>query len=234
MVVIESYPFAVAFFPSVCTNTICFPIVPSCLIPIFGSMPENFNTYLSTHAALTDVQLQQLAGHLRVRTFAPQQFLLRKGDVCREAFFVEQGVLRSYSIDENGKEYIIQFAPENWFISDRSSHYFNEPSEYYIDAIEETQVVCIDRQFIQQASDLSPSFRQYNDRILHNHIRYLYKRINLLISDTAESRYLRFIQLYPDILLRVPQWMIASYLGITPESLSRVRKDLAKKNFRPS
>ncbi|MPT33677.1 MAG: Crp/Fnr family transcriptional regulator, partial [Flavobacterium sp.] len=73
----------------------------------------------------------------------------------------------------------------------------------------------------------------FNEKALQNHIRHLQKRINLLLAATAEQRYLDFIKLYPDVTLRVPQWMIASYLGITPESLSRVRKELAKRNFKP-
>ena len=101
-----------------------------------------------------------------------------------------------------------------------------------VDAIEDTTVVFLDKEFLRKVSDASPSFRSSNDYLLHNHIRFLYKRVNMLISDTAEQRYLSFIELYPDLTLRVPQWMIASYLGITPESLSRVRKELARRNFR--
>jgi CRP-like cAMP-binding protein len=91
----------------------------------------------------------------------------------------------------------------------------------------------LDKTFFDHASEVSPSFRQYNERALQNHIRHLQKRINLLLGAPADKRYLDFIKLYPDLTLRVPQWMIASYLGITPESLSRVRKELAKNNFKP-
>jgi CRP-like cAMP-binding protein len=147
---------------------------------------------------------------------------------------VEKGLLRSYVLEEDGKEHVIQFAPENWFIVDRSSVYFNDPSESYIEAIEDTEVVFIGEDFMCHAAEVSPDFGRYNDKLLHNHIRQLQKRITLLLSATAEKRYLSFIEMYPDLLLRVPQWMIASYLGITPESLSRVRKELAHKNFKPS
>jgi len=91
----------------------------------------------------------------------------------------------------------------------------------------------IESGFFEKLSEISMSFQRFNMLALNNHIRHLHKRINLLISATAEIRYLEFIKLYPDILLRVPQLMVASYLGITPESLSRVRKELAKKNFKP-
>ncbi len=159
--------------------------------------------------------------------------LLRQGEGCYHTFFVAKGLLRAYTIDEYGKEHLLQFAPENWFISDRSSVLFDEVSEQFIDAVEDSEVILIETGFFEKLSEISPGFQRFNMYALNNHIRHLHKRINLLISASAEVRYMDFIRLYPDILLRVPQWMIASYLGITPESLSRVRKELARKNFKP-
>ena len=196
-------------------------------------MNSNFKNYLFQKSGVTKDQYDQLESVLNFRTYKKDAVLLREGEVCNSIFFVEKGLLRSFSINESGKEHIIQFAPENWFMSDRSSNYFNNPSDFFIDAVEDSEVVLIEPQFFQLASDISPPFRQYNDLLLHNHIRHLQKRMNLLLSASAEKRYLDFIDLYPDLTLRVPQWMIASYLGITPESLSRVRKELATKNFKP-
>ncbi|MCB0687946.1 MAG: Crp/Fnr family transcriptional regulator, partial [Saprospiraceae bacterium] len=142
-----------------------------------------------------------------------------------------KGLLRQFAIDEKGKEHIIQFAPENWFVSDRDSVYFKEPSQYFIQTLENSSIVLIDDNFLNNLSQKVPAFVDFNTRLLHNHIRHLQNRINLLLSASAESRYLDFIKIYPDILLRVPQTMVAAYLGITPESLSRVRKNLAQKNF---
>mgnify|MGYP003345490174 CR=1 FL=1 len=158
--------------------------------------------------------------------------MLQKGDVCSNTFFIETGLTRFYSIDKEGKEHIVQFAPENWFVSDRGSVFFNEPSDYFIDAIEDTTAVLIDDTFLGDVGDVSPQFRKYMQLILQNHIRHLQNRINLLIGASAEVRYMDFIKLYPNLTQRVPQWMIASFLGITPESLSRVRKDLAKRGFK--
>ncbi|HET6225883.1 MAG TPA: Crp/Fnr family transcriptional regulator [Bacteroidia bacterium] len=193
-------------------------------------MNKDFAIYLQTNAEVTTTQLAQLEKKIVQRTISKGEYVLRKGDTCKQVFYVEKGLLRFYSIDHFGKEHIIQFAPEGWFISDRSSIYFNEPSEYYIDAIEESTVVTMDDQFVCTLSEMSPSFTKYNDQLLQKHIRHLQKRINLLIGATAEERYLDFIKSYPDLTQRVPQWMIASYLGITPESLSRVRKELVKKS----
>ncbi len=193
---------------------------------------SNFRSYLQTKAQVTDEQFAVLAEKLKVEQIQKGNVLLRQGEVCKHSFFVEKGLLRSFTIDNTGKEHIIQFASEHWFITDRSSTFFHEPSDLYIDAIEDSCIVFLDQDFINLASDISTSFRQYNEKLLQNHIRHLQKRINLLLGATAEQRYLDFIKLYPDLTLRVPQWMIASYLGVTPESLSRVRKELARKNFK--
>ena len=198
------------------------------------TIPKDFTSYLMETVGLSEAEAEQLSLPLTRMRYERGGILLKRGDICKHSFFVEKGLLRSYMLDENGKEHVIQFAPENWFIVDRSSVYFNDPSESYIEAIEDTNVVFIGEDFMCHAAEVSQTFGRYNDKLLHNHIRQMQKRINLLLGATAEKRYLSFIEMYPDLLLRVPQWMIASYLGITPESLSRVRKELAHKNFKPS
>lgn len=192
-------------------------------------MNKDFTTFLATNAGISTQQLTLLEKNIVQKNVSKGSFLLNKGAICKQSFYVEKGLLRFYSIDQFGKEHIIQFAPEGWFISDRSSIYFNEPTEYYIDAIEDSTVVSLDEQFTCSVSEISPAFAKHNEQLLQKHIRHLQKRINLLIGATAEDRYVDFIKSYPDLTQRVPQWMIASYLGITPESLSRVRKELVKK-----
>jgi CRP-like cAMP-binding protein len=194
---------------------------------------EHFKNYLQKNAQITDQEFEQLSKNLKTSTIEKGAFLLKTGEICSHSFFVENGLLRSYTIDKAGKEHIVQFACENWIIGDRSSIYFNEPSDFYIDAVETTTFIYLDQTFINQATELSKNFRQFNEKALHNHIRHLQKRINLLLSATAEQRYMNFIKLYPDLTLRIPQWMIASYLGVAPESLSRVRKELAVRHFKP-
>lgn len=196
-------------------------------------MKEVFRRYLSDKALVKPADLDELVDVVTVQVVKKGEVLLRMGQVCKFTFFVERGLTRLYSIGEDGVEHILQFAPENWFISDRASVYFNQTSTYFIDAIEDSEVILLDRIFIEKAIKISPEFSTYNEYILQNHIRHLQNRINLLISAEASERYLDFIRLYPDLTLRVPQWMIASYLGITPESLSRVRKELARQNYRP-
>jgi CRP-like cAMP-binding protein len=192
---------------------------------------ESFQKYLEL--VLPKTEFNQLSAYLIEKKIKKGEIILNAGSICNHSFFVEEGLLRSYSIDEQGKEHIIQFAPENWMISDRSSLLFQEPSEFYIDAVENTTLIMFEEEFVNKASEVSSKFRTFNQKALNNHIRHQQKRINQLLSATAEERYLNFIELYPNVTLRVPQWMIASYLGITPESLSRVRKELARKNFIP-
>lgn len=175
--------------------------------------------------------MEELIANCKTLDFQKGDFLLLEGHKCKHSFFVERGLLRQYSIDDKGKEHILQFAPENWFVTDRESVYFNKPSDYFIQALENSTVFLIEEHFIVQLSQQNKSFIEYNNKLLHNHIRHLQKRINQLLGATAVERYLDFVKTYPDILLRVPQTMVASYLGITPESLSRVRKELAIKTL---
>ncbi|CAL66110.1 Crp/Fnr family transcriptional regulator [Christiangramia forsetii] len=193
---------------------------------------SHLKTYLTSNLDIDEKDISSIIESCTVKKVRKDEFLLRKNVHCKHTFFVGNGLLRQYSIDEKGKEHTISFAPENWFVTDRESAYFNQPSAYYIQALEESEVVIIDENFIQLLSEKIPDFSGFNNKLLHNHIRHLQKRINLLLSASAKQRYLQFIDMYPDILLRVPQTMVASYLGITPESLSRVRKELANEHFK--
>ncbi|MDO6808470.1 Crp/Fnr family transcriptional regulator [Zobellia galactanivorans] len=190
----------------------------------------SLKSFLTSHLNVDEQDILTLLSHCTTKKVKKDTFLLQKNERCSHTFFVEKGLLRHYSIDEKGKEHILAFAPESWFVTDRESSYFNAPSAYYIQALEDSQIVLIDENFIQGLSEKVPSFTNFNNRLLHNHIRHLQRRVNTLLSDSAKERYLQFIKTYPDILIRVPQTMVASYLGITPESLSRVRRELARKN----
>ena len=196
-------------------------------------MLNKFRSYLEKSLPITDAQFELISKDLQIKTFQKNEILLSQGDICSRTYFVVDGLLRSYSIDAKGKAHIIQFAPELWWISERNGLLLNEPSDFYIDAVEQTTAIMIPKDYFTLAIPHLPKLQELNNTMLNNSIRFMQKRINMLLSATAEERYLDFIRLYPNLTLRVPQWMIASYLGITPESLSRVRKDLAHKHFRP-
>lgn len=193
---------------------------------------ENIINYLSEVLEIPKESAESCGNFYTTKKVTKNEFLLRENEICTQTYFVEKGLLRMYSIDRSGKEHIIQFAPEKWLISDRSSLYFNEKSKYYIEAVEDSEILLLKNDFFLDITGKFPNTAENNDLLLQKHIRNLQNRVNSLLAETAEERYMNFIRMYPDILQRVPQWMVASYLGITPESLSRVRKELARKDFR--
>lgn len=144
--------------------------------------------------------------------------LQHKGDLYTKAYLVESGLLRSYSIDEKGKEHIFMFAPEDWMIAD--SIVPNKTAELFIDALEDSVLIIGDKDL----SKIEPK----DVYKLTRRIYVLQKRVIMLMSATAIERYEDFIETYPDIVQRVPQRMIASYLGITPEALSKVKRQRLK------
>lgn len=203
------------------------------LLLLFDSMKNTeFSDFIYANTTLDKSLINELAQKCKSVSYKKNEFLLRQGEVCKYVFFVEKGLLRQYTIDDKGKEHVLMFAPETWFAADRESIFFNAPSHYFIQALEDSKVMLIEEETINKIAQMNDGFLAFNNKLLHNHIRSLQRRIMLLLSATAEERYLDFIKVYPDILARVPQAMVASYLGITPESLSRIRKELASKNFK--
>ena len=188
----------------------------------------NFQAFLNSNLEIDEKEIESLIDNAVVKTIKKDEFLLRIDEFCKYSFFVEKGILRQYSVDEKGKEHILSFAPERWIVTDRESLFFNQPSVYFIQALENSEVILLDEQFFLLLSQKDPKFSDLITRLLHHHILHLNKRINLLLSAVAEDRYLEFIKMYPDILNRVPQTMIASYLGITRETLSRIRSKMLK------
>jgi CRP-like cAMP-binding protein len=151
------------------------------------------------------------------------EILIEQGTSTFTSFYVEKGCLRSYITDSKGKEHILQFAPETWMISN-SDELASEIISLTIDAIEDSVVRVITRNQAINENLLEKEGLIYMANKLRKHMSFLRKRILLLLSATAEERYDDFNQMYPNLANRIPQKMIASYLGITPESLSRVRK----------
>lgn len=189
-------------------------------------METSFVKYLLDNKFISEEHVPGIAEGLVMKNYVPKELVLPKGVLNDYTFFVEKGLLRMFSIDKNGKEHVLQFAPENWFLSERASYCIESESNFFIESLENTRVVLLNKAFIERANEISPLFSKYHELILQSHILALHNRINLLISAPASERYLAFNELYPDLIQRVPQWMIASYLGVTPEGLSRVRKGI--------
>ncbi len=179
------------------------------------------------HVPLEAVEL--CAEKIKIKKVKKGDYLLQEGEICTDTFFVNKGLLRMYTIDKNGKEHILHFAPEKWILSDKSSLYLNQPSNYFIDAVEDSELLVLSPEYFDFLAQQQPKILYKQNTMLHHHVNSLQKRITQLLGANAEERYLDFLKTYPNIFERVPQWMVASYLGITPESLSRVRKELVKK-----
>lgn len=192
-------------------------------------MYEQFFKHFTAKVSLSDTEVEYVKGLLKPKKLRRKQYLLQEGDVCREIGFVEKGMLRAYSVDEGGTERIIQFALEGWLIADLYSFLTGEAATYNIDAIEDSELLLISRPAHEELLRNLPQYETYTRLSITNAYIAMQRRITSIISTTPEDRYADFMSKYPQIAQRVPQHMIASYIGLTPETLSRVRKRMAGK-----
>ena len=176
---------------------------------------ENINEILS-------LDLEENTKH-----FDKGDILQREGDNCSKAFFVKKGLLRSYTIDDKGKEHIFMFAPESWVIADIESQEFNQPAKLFIDCVEKSEVIILNRSLLIKSEQNIDQLKK-NVNLLSRRVAVLQRRVIMLMSASAKDRYELFLESYPNISKRVPQKMVASYLGITPEALSKIRGKIAK------
>ena len=158
-----------------------------------------------------------------------KQYLLQEGDVCKYTSFVEKGMLRMFTVDEKGNEPILQFSSEGWWVADLYSFLTDEPSNYNIEALEDCELLLITKESWDILLEKIPAFERYFRLLIQNSLIATQRRLMSSISETAEEKYLKLIDNFPGCIQRVPQHMIASYLGITRETLSRVRSQMAMK-----
>ncbi|GAB4028007.1 Crp/Fnr family transcriptional regulator [Spirosoma koreense] len=191
-------------------------------------MYEVFQQYLDQHIALTDAEAERIRSLSSLKKLRKKQYLLQEGEVWIYNAFITKGCMRSYSVDERGQEHVIGLAVENWWIGDRESLLSGQPSRFNIDAIEDSELVLITKANNQLIEQEIPAFGEMINAILQKSFIASQNRIQAAISYSAEEKYLNFVSKYPAFAQRVPQSMIASYLGMTPETLSRVRNQSAK------
>ncbi len=189
-------------------------------------MFELLHEHILKRIDLTDEEFARCTSFFVPRKLRKHQFLLQEGDVCKCLAFVVKGCLRLYSVDDKGEEHVIQLAIEDWWISDPYSALTGEPSEYNIDALEDSELLILDRDAEEKLLREIPKFERLFRLLLENRFGADQRRIAAVLSTPAEERYLNFLKTYPAIASRVPQSQIASYLGIAPQSLSRIRKEL--------
>lgn len=167
--------------------------------------------------------------NLQIKKVAKGTILLHKGEICRYAYKVITGCLKSYIIDKTGKEHILHFAAEDWLITDMDSFFNIKPANIFIDAIEASEVALLPIANNSDFEQLSQDDLVEINKKLINNIIATNKRLANLMSATSEERYIDFIETYPTLMQRLPLKLIASYLGMTPEYLSDVRRKLSKK-----
>lgn len=191
-------------------------------------MYELFFQKFKEKVPLSEQEEEHIKSYLTAKKIRKKQYLLQEGDICKSLAFVGKGLLREYLVDDAG-EHIIQFAIEGWTIADLLSFLTSEPATYNIDAIEDSELVLISKSAHEELLLKEPKYETYMRLLMTNAYVALQKRLTSFISSPVEDQYTSFTRMYPNIVQRVPQHMIASYMGLTPETLSRVRKKITKK-----
>ena len=191
-------------------------------------MHEKLRSFFAHQFPVTDEQFEFIKTLFIPKKVRKGEFLLREGEMSRYSIFVACGCLRTYTIDDGGKEHILQFSPENWWTGDMSFR-SDVPSRFFIEALEDSEVLLTELSSIQKLNQYIPESGVFYQAALQRSMEAKTQRIVSSLSDTAEERYHDFLKKYPSLLQRVPQHMIASYLGISPETLSRIRKQQSHK-----
>lgn len=185
--------------------------------------------HINNRVHLTEEEFNICAKFFISKKLKKHQFLLNEGDVCKYIGFVNSGCLREYKIDNKGVEHILQFAIEDWWVSDLNSFLTGLPTSYNIDALQDSDVLLLEKSAREELLKNCPKMERFFRLLIEaNHIA-TQQRIADSLSASAEERYLKFIKTYTKLFEQVPQNQIASYLGITPQSLSRIRKELTYK-----
>jgi CRP-like cAMP-binding protein len=189
-------------------------------------MFEVFFSHILEKVSLTDKEKELLKTYFTFTKLRKKQFLLKEGEVCNYLSFVEKGLLKSYNIDEKGVEHVNLFAWEGWWTSDLASFFKEENAIFSIDAIEDSEILKITLADFEKMTLELPVMDRYFRILFQNSLFTKERRLLGSVTYSAEEKYLQLAESNPLLLQRVPQNLIASYLGITPETLSRIKKNI--------
>ena len=178
---------------------------------------------------LTLDDVQHLIKAASSRNFAAGEYLIKEGSPKREVFFIQKGIVRSFRINEKGNEITTQIRWENQIVASQDTILFDQPSQNYFEALEETKVLVLDYDALQKIIASTPKLEANRKFVLQKILKEALERIDTFVLMTPEERYLAFLDQNADIVNRVPNKYIANVLGITPVSLSRIRKRVARK-----
>lgn len=192
-------------------------------------MIESLKKNIANHISLSDQESTDFCGLFQNKTLKKKTFLLREGEVCKFEAFVTKGLFRVYHIDANGFEQILYFGVENWWITDIDSFTNEKPSDLFIEAIEDSEVLLITKKDKEFAYENLPKIEKlFRVMTQKTHVA-LQRRMIDALSKTAEQRYLEFSDKYPQLIRRLSNIQIAAYLGITNVFLSNIRKKISVK-----
>ncbi len=184
---------------------------------------ETFEDYLRSFTQLDEIAIKRIQAGALPLSLRRRQLLLREGEVCRHKVFVAKGLLRTFRVRPDGTESTMRFSAEKGWAIDPESYVDQIPSHYRIEALENTKVLLWTRDCMEELFENIPSFRLISERLREKSLNYSQQRIFVNLSHTAEEKYEDFIQNHPDIFRRIPLHMVASYLGVSRETLSRIR-----------
>lgn len=197
-----------------------FRIETNCLM--WELLLQNF---ARRHVFLSPEEVAVLQSLFVHKKFRRHQYILQQGDVARYDNFIIKGLARTYQVDDKGQERILRFTPEEWWTGDMYSFLTGQPTQYNVDCLEDTEVLRITRENLESLYERVPQINKYFRQLYQNSIISYNQRLGSALSKSALERYHEFIERYPQIEQRVPNHQIAAYLGITPQSLSRLRKE---------
>ena len=183
-------------------------------------------TYIQQHISLSEEDISTLANNLKFRTYLKGQFIVQQGDVCKYESFIISGCTKTFFVDQEGDEHIVMFAIENWWTADLGSFITQTTADYNVQCLEKTTVAQFSFDALERLYKEIPKFERFFRIIIQKAFVASQKRIVRNLSLPAKERYLLFRNQYPDIERRVPQYLIASYLGITKQFLSKIRAEL--------
>lgn len=182
--------------------------------------------YIGQHIDLTQEERSIVLSHFKYRRYLKGQFVVQHGDICKYENFVISGCLKTFYVDYGGQEHIVMFAVENWWTGDLGSFITQSPADFNVQCLENTEVAQISYENLENLYIQIPKFERFFRIIIQKAFVASQKRVIGNFSLSAKEKYLRFRDQYPEIEQRVPQYMIASYLGITKEFLSKIRNQL--------
>ncbi|MBS1662477.1 MAG: Crp/Fnr family transcriptional regulator [Bacteroidetes bacterium] len=186
-------------------------------------MYDSLIAHIRKFVPLSEEEENLLTTSLRHKKVRKKEFLLKEGQLCSANHFVLKGCFRMYFIQENGVEQIIQFAIENWWITDYQSLDWQQPSHFYIQAIEPSEIALFDQSIIPDLCDRIPKLDRYFRLIVQRAFAASQQNLLYIYTFSGEERYHHFNRAFPEFIQRVPQYMIASYLGFTPEFVSKIK-----------